>query len=429
MKAKKPDYRILYIISAVEMMFFLFLMTLFGKEASDTVTYFSAWETLLSGMPDPLRTPVYPIIIGAARGLLGATAGAAAVCVAQCALFLCSISWFSRLAEALTGNATVAFWATAVYAVYPGPLTINCVLLTESLALSGVTGLLWLTYKAYTDGSVRSACGAGVVLIFLVLLRPALIFLSFIFSCFWLAAVFIRKKSRRAAVVSICWSVAAVASLGGYCLTMNHYYGIMTPSYVSGTNNYFTARYADVIADVETDSPALRQVVDSIVAIRPIHGTEEETWTEVESIVAAATPADIVAFTSDAIKTHPAETAKSLLTERLPKFANDDAVYGAPLLVPLRAVTKLFGVNIGGALALMLLFVVILARTDRRAHTLSLVKWLMAVLFLATAATSFLGAQGEWQRLMLPAYPALLIAAGYTLSHAVKVAAEKVGQQ
>ena len=111
MKAKKLDFRTLYIISAVEMIVFFILITLRGTEAGDTVTYFTAWDTLLSGIPDSLRTPLYPVFVGSLRAVFGVTAGRIAVCLIQCALFLCSIRWFAKLAEALTGNRTVTFWA------------------------------------------------------------------------------------------------------------------------------------------------------------------------------------------------------------------------------------------------------------------------------------------------------------------------------
>lgn len=417
MKAKKLDFRTLYIISAVEMIVFFILITLRGTEAGDTVTYFTAWDTLLSGIPDSLRTPLYPVFVGSLRAVFGVTAGRIAVCLIQCALFLCSIRWFAKLAEALTGNRTVTFWATAVYAVYPGPLTLNCMLLTESLALSGTTGLLWLTYKAFTRNDTKAAVGAAVVTCALVLLRPALIFIPLLFGLFWLIALIARKSTLRTAAISLSGCVVALAILGGYCLAMKSTYGISSPSSVSAINNYFTIREAGIIDSQQIGNPRMRQIVDSILAARPLPGTLGDTWAEVDAISANANPAEMAEFTTGAISAHPVETVRCLMTVRLPEAVGDDAVYGGSVLAPVRALTKLIGVNIGGTLALLLVFVVILLRN----RSFEPVKWLVAALFTATVATAVLGAQGEWQRLIVPAYPALLVMASCTLMHAAKV--------
>lgn len=417
MKAKKLDFRTLYIISAVEMIVFFILITLRGTEAGDTVTYFTAWDTLLTGIPDSLRTPLYPVFVGSLRAVFGATAGRIAVCLIQCALFLCSIRWFAKLAEALTGNRTVTFWATAVYAIYPGPLTLNCMLLTESLALSGTTGLLWLTYKAFTRNDTKAAVGAAVVTCALVLLRPALIFIPLLFGLFWLIALIARKSTLRTAAISLSGCVVALSILGGYCLAMKSTYGISSPSSVSAINNYFTIREAGIIDSRQIGNPRMRQTVDSILAVRPLPGTLAETWAEVDAISANANPAEMAEFTTGAISAHPVETVRYLMTVRLPEAVGDDAVYGGSVLAPVRALTKLIGVNIGGTLALLLVFVVILLRN----RSFELVKWLVAALFAATVATAVLGAQGEWQRLIVPAYPALLVMAACALMHAAKV--------
>lgn len=418
MKAKKHDLRPLYIISAAEMLVFGIMIFMTGRyEAGDTVTYFNAWDRLLSGMPDPLRTPVYPLIAGSLRAVFGSGGGAVVLCLAQCALFLCSIRWFARLTEALTGNATVAFWATAIYAVYPGPLTLNCILLTESLSLSAMTGLLWLSYLAFKHNNTKAASGAGAITCALVLLRPALIFVPLLFGLFWLIALIARKCSTRTALISMGGCVAALALLGGYCLLMKSIHGIAGPSSVTAINNYFTVREAGVIDSRQIDEPLLRRTVDSILTVRPAPGTIEETWTELSAINTNATPAQIAAFTTGAMKARPVATARYILTDRMARAVSDDAVYGGSLFPPVRALTKLIGVNIGAALALMLVFITIMLRSRK----FTPYKWLITLLFAATVATSIIGAQNEWQRLILPAYPALLLMAAATLTHSATV--------
>lgn len=422
MKAKKPDLKPIYVISALEMTVFLLLMPLIGRESSDTATYFSAWDTLLTGSPDSLRTPLYPIFVGSLRAMFGARVGALVALLVQCTLFLFSIRWFAHLAEAISGNGTIARWATAVYALYPGPLTLNCALLTESFALSGTTGLLLLTHKALTRGNNAAAAGAGAVTCALVMLRPALIFMPLLLGLFWLIAVLRRKASVKTCLISMGGCAAALIILAGYCTAMKNAYGIAAPSSVSAINNYFTARGAGAIDPQAAPTPQLRHALDSITTLRPLPGTADETWSEVAALSRLTTPAEMAELTSGAISAHPVETLRHIISVRLPEAVSDDAVYGGTILPPVRALTKLIGVNIGGALALMLLFAVMLLRHDLRHHSLSIEKWLIAALFLATAATAIVGAQGEWQRLILPAYPALLIVASCVLARATTLA-------
>ncbi len=117
------------------------------------------------------------------------------------------------------------------------------------------------------------------------------------------------------------------------------------------------------------------------------------------------------------MKARPVATARYILTDRLARAVSDDAVYGGSLFPPVRALTKLIGVNIGAALALMLVFITIMLRSRK----FTPYKWLISLLFAATVATSIIGAQNEWQRLILPAYPALLLMGAATLTHAATV--------
>ncbi len=79
-------------------------------------------------------------------------------------------------------------------------------------------------------------------------------------------------------------------------------------------------------------------------------------------------------------------------------------------------------------MALLLISCIIIARRDLRRRQFSLYWWLTVTLTLAMISTSIIGAQDEWQRLILPAYPCLLLllaetfitaahAAGYANPH------------
>lgn len=419
MKISKDKFTILYLISAAEMIIFLLLMPLIGREPSDTVTYFSAFDTLCSGRLDSFRTPLYPLFVGSLRMVFGATVGRICAVLIQIAVFLLSIKWFRKLAEALSGNLTVAFWLTAIYALYPGPLTLNSCLLTESFALSGMTALLWLTYKAYARADAKAALGASGVLILLIFLRPAFIFLPFVFGFFWLIVLW-GKQTRREALISIVGAAISIVALGLYSLEIKRLYNVMAPSTVSSCNNYFTIRGANLVTSSPTTNPQLNASIDSILAVRPMPGTVDETWTEIQSLRRAASATDVADFVSATMTSAPKECMSFILTERLAQALKDDAAYGGYVLPPVRALTKLFAPNIGAAMALLLIFCVITLRRNVSSRKFQFMDWLMASLALAMISTSIIGAQDEWQRLILPAYPILLLILGSVFLSAAK---------
>ncbi|MBD5282636.1 MAG: hypothetical protein HDR81_06095 [Bacteroides sp.] len=412
MKINRDKYSLLYLISAAEMIIFLLLMPLMGREPSDTVTYFSAFDTLCSGRLDSFRTPLYPLFIGSLRAVLGSAPGRICAVMIQIFVFLCSISWFRKLAESFLSNHTVAFWLTAIYALYPGPLTLNSCLLTESFAFSGMTALLWLTYKAYARADIKAAWGAVGVLLLLIFLRPAFIFLPIVVGFFWLIAVFC-KQSRHTALISIAGAAISIVALGLYSLEIKRLYNVMAPSTVSSCNNYFTIRGANLVTpSPSTPNPRLKASIDSILSVRLMPGTIDETWTEIQSLRRAASLTDVADYVSQTMASAPKECMKFILTERLAQALRDDATYGGYVLPPVRALTKLFAPNIGAAMALLLIFCIIASRRDLRKHKFSFLNWLMASLALAIISTSIIGAQNEWQRLILPAYPILLLILG-----------------
>lgn len=419
MKIKRDKYSILYFISAVEMILFLLLMPLIGREPSDTVTYFSAFDTLCSGQLDSFRTPIYPIFVGSLRFVFGSAIGRIIAVLIQIAVFLMSISWFRKLAEAFLSNQTVVFWLTAIYALYPGPLTLNSCLLTESFALSGMTALLWLTYQARFLSDLKAAWGAVGVLLLLIFLRPAFIFLPFVFGFFWLIAAF-RNGISRVVSVSICGIVISLLALGGYSLEIKRLYNVMAPSTVSSCNNYFTIRGANLVTLSPTDNARLNASIDSILTIRQMPGTIDETWTEIQSLRRVASATEVADYVARTMSSAPGACMKFILTERLAQALKDDAAYGGYVLPPVRALTKLFAPNIGAAMALLLIFCIITARSDLRKRKFSFMGWLMASLALAMISTSIIGAQNEWQRLILPAYPMLLLILGSVFLSAAK---------
>lgn len=415
-------YRRLRLLSGVELAVICVWSLLTGADTFDSPTYFTAWETLLTGVPDHLRTPVYPVIVGALRAIAGSFGGLVCLYFLQSALFILSIGWMRELLEGLVNNRKIVRWATAVYAVYPGPLTLCGIVLTESLALTGTVGLLLLLFRAYTRRDWRPAAWSALVLVALVFLRPALLYLPVALLLFWIIVICLRKTDLRVGLVGLLAPVVSLGLLAAYCSAMKANYGIAGPSSVSGTNNYFTVRSAGLLPDADIPDPDIRATVDSLLGANGPSPSREVIWAEILALSDVATPAEMIALTSEALKANPGVTLRFIVMSRLPSVCGSNCVYGGSVCPPVRALTKTVSVNSGAAILMLLILMIVMLRKDLRQKHFSLFLWFLCGLFIVAYATVTVGAQNEWPRLLIPNYPVLLILASSLLTRAVDAA-------
>ena len=210
-----------------------------------------------------------------------------------------------------------------------------------------------------------------------------------------------------------------------YCMAMSAAYGVFGPSTVSGTNNYFTVRSAGIMNPEELPRPELRAIADSLLKANGEAPDLPAMWDEVAVLSRVASPVEMGQYTSLAIKAHPVEVAKFMLTQRLADVCAADCIYGGSVCPPLRALTKPFSVNNGAAFLMMLLLMITMARADLRSRRFSTFMWFLCGLLTVTYATVTIGAQNEWPRLLLPGYPVLLILAASLMSRATAAASDR----
>lgn len=400
-------YKQLYCLSAIELLLLGILQFVAGDPPSDSVTYFAAWDKIIHGQPDSLRTPVYPLLVGGMRALFGTIGGLIAVITLQSALFVCSIGWMRSLLSRLVDNQRIVFCMTCVYALYPGPLTLCGVVLTEALALAGMTGLLLLSLRAYETGSQRDITMAGVTMLGMVLLRPALIYLPPCFALLWIVILCINRAARRIAVLGLAGCAISIVAIAAYSAEMHRLYGFNGPSSVSAINNYFTARGAGVLVSNEINAPELRAAIDSVATLNPDPDIDS-MWDEISAVTAVGGINMLAEQVTSSIQAHPVEVAKYILTERFKALCESDCVYGGNVLPAIRALTKPVSPNTGTAILMLLIGASILLRHDRRAQRFSLFQWFLCGLFITAYTTVLVGAPGEWPRLLIPNYPVLL---------------------
>lgn len=385
------SYRRLYLAIIVEMALMMVVVALWGKPAIDTISYFSAYDTLLQGRLDIVRTPVYPLFIGVCRSLFGDTGGRIVVCLTQCAIFLFSVTRFRVIASRLIPNPRIAFLATAVYGLLPGPMSLNFYLLTESLALSGITILLYLLSESL-HGNIRATWWSVPLSFGLIMLRPALIYLPAALLLFWIPAMLLKKASVRICIVGLTAVIICGAGCYLYSWQMKRQNGYFGLSLISLVNTYVGFKDTDFV---------------NFDYLTPPLPDPEAAYDHYKSVLLQ----------------HKHDALEYLVRKRLPAVCASDAVYGSGSAVvpPIRLLTKYISVNNGAVYLLFLLFVGLQLYSDIRQRRYSLYRWYLVAMFSGCNAIAAIGAPNEWPRLLIPDIPVLLLIVGISFNTACKM--------
>lgn len=409
-------YGRLYLIAALELLL-ICLWSLATKACpNDSESYFSAFQVIVGGSPDHLRTPLYPLVAGGLRALLGVTGGCVVLYLIQSAVFIASIRWFGTLCSALVPDSSVGRIVLIIYALYPGPLTLCGVVLTDAFALSASVGLLLLLYRALALSSWRYAAWTALLMSAMLMLRPAFLYVPLAAGLFWIVVAALHRTRPAVWLTGLASATMALGVLAFYCVAMKATYGITGPSSVSGANNYFTVRYAGILHPQELEREDLQPVADSLLRRHGAEPALELVWSEVSTLSALTHPCELSEITTAAIKAHPKEVAKYIASKRAADVADADCVYGGSVCPPVRAVTRMLSPNNGAAFLMLLILMILLARHDMRMRRFSTFIWFMCGLFIVVYATVLIGAQNEYPRLLLPNYPVLLVLAGRLFS-------------
>ena len=206
----------------------------------DTISYIKAWDNFSLGKIDLWRTPTYPLFLGVLMWFFGEKFMLAAI-VIQFVLFIISIYYFYRIGIRIIDNKNVVLPLTAFYALYPCIPTWNNYILTESFAVYGLILFLYYLIKVYIDNSVKYHFHLFICLLFLVFLRPAIIFIIpilFIILCI----LSIKAPNKKTIQIGLFIIIIISSCLGGYMYLYHKKYGVTAPTAVGILNNYYMAR-------------------------------------------------------------------------------------------------------------------------------------------------------------------------------------------
>lgn len=378
----------------------------------DSHGYIAACYRLRHGLPDLLRTPAYPLIIAAAR-MTFQSLWPLAVLTIQYAVFLASAWILRKAALRYVGDRKIVFAIVATYLLLPGNCLFAVSILTETFAVAGVIFLIWHMLRPLPGApSARDAALSAAWLIFLIFLRPIFIYLLPVYLGFHLV-VWWRLRGTHSMTgirTAMVGSLLTIALVCAYQWHIKATYGVAAMSSVTTINNYHLVREAGI------HSPELSRskVLADTLATFPAGATGTESimthWNEVNALTRNYPIADLDDYVDKAMRSHPTEIAR-LLTKRAlmespcaPIFSDDGTLPHNPLrpLYPTIGMYWLF----------IIMFIGMMLRQWRRERQLPLIPATLTLITAGITLASVLGAMSEWDRLMFPGIPALMLICG-----------------
>ncbi len=417
-------FRALYVLATLELCVIVGFSLYSGEGTMyyDTKSYYRAYDVIMTGRLDEMRTPLYPLLIGVCRSIFGVVGSTFVVYAVQSVLFLFSIRWLGAIIDTLISNRRIAYLFTAIYALYPPTLSFCAMLMSESITISLVTAVLYLVGKAFYRNSFRSAALAGVICLLLWLQRPSMIILTFILLAFWCLLLLVdRKRWRRVSLWGVSTVVLSVAAMGVYAMAFGKEYGKPGLSVVTSHNIYVSLCYGAIMDGDAIESPEIKHTMDSILkAENNFKWCTYMRWAESDELQRRFGYKEFDKFVIDQIKAHPKEWLWYISHQRLERLLSDCCAYTGGNMKPhISALTRLLWVNNSIVLTMFVIGLIFLVCHDIRQRRLSLYLWLLFTIFAADYAIILVGAPNDFARLLAQNYPLLMLVMGWTIERLV----------
>lgn len=420
----------------------------------DSWSYFQAWDTLKTLHPHYSRPPIYPILIGATTDLMGQQAGYIAILFIQWGIwgYGCWCMW--HILRYFNVSCRLSACTVTLMMVFPGAWMTNDIIQTECVAEGLIPVLVWLAIRYLRKRKMSSIIYSGLLLVTLFFLKPQFIYIIPIWIITW---VYITAKNRRHLAVAVAVASLSTGLLLFYQWSLWHCYRQKTISTISSVNSYFGMRAAGVVKVDEIEDSVYREILRPLIEADP--GTDMPNhgiyWFETRL------PADgLERIWRNAYRLHTAE-ANSYILRRIPQSLTMSIFTRQPLYRPADtpvhiAYYKALGipptppieVHLSGASLFkvrdekydsaiypmhgileipfwvawltMVAFTVWYIAVWRKRRRFPVIAFYIATLLWGGYATVFLGAPGEWGRLVTPLTTLLFVAGGCVVSNVKK---------
>ena len=296
----------------------------------------------------------------------------------------------------MISSSSLVFWLTLIY-ILPFTITWNNFILTESFAISGTNFILYFTHRIYHQYRVRtSSILFCIILSLLVLLRPALIYMLPVYLFGY--SIILRKK-KKSAFAGISGVLVASLCLFVYMKMFESKYGIFASSNVSTINQIGIAQkynlfYPDVIEN--------QNLKKDIIA-----GVDGETILKRHDL------ATINNALSSSYKKQPLQVLGSCYA-RLYRSKNNN--FFVTYIPKWGIVLDWFCLYLNILYLFIIVYTIIMLVWIVNKKTIPWFSLLLYMLCISNIIVAIYGAPMEWERLILPSLPMIVVMFGQLCS-------------
>jgi hypothetical protein len=354
----------------------------------DTESYQCAVDSLMRGEIDTFRTPVYPAALAVCQ-MLTSHGSYWLIIVVHLLIFYLSVCSLYRTILCLSVAKNIAIIVTAIYATCPMILLAQCIVMTESFAISFSVFMVSYFVRWRTRCKIIDFYRMSLCVLFLLFLRPSFLYLLVAFAM--IALILMYRHQYRYGAQLLIMITAFGGLMFGYCRIIESKTGVFTPSTVSVLNEYVNAFHIGKFTSAN--------VTDSLIKSRVLEFERDS------SDKGAFYVPDMDGVPSKQIydELQRMKERDNLITLKVFVMHCEETAYG--MYGVFRGFNFDFRIIYLFLFAVGCLFTYMFVRR-RIIPIVAFSLWLMCVGHIVVA---LLGSYAEWSRMFLPAFPLLLL--------------------
>lgn len=241
----------------------------------DTEGYLHSYDngSIFKGFISDVRPPVYPYFIKTIKKIGGEENLERNVAIAQKILFFITLILFYCTLKLLIKNRIILCILTLIFGIAPSVVIWNSFIITEALTGLEIMVLAFITIKYLKKPSKLLGALTGLVIITMILTKPAFIYIIPIYLLFVILRWFLNKDERKKLFFAIGSVLLCCVILIMYCMKIKTGYGVFGVTSVSNINTMLTIIYSGAYNE-KPDEPVSMTIKEATQG----QPTEAETY-------------------------------------------------------------------------------------------------------------------------------------------------------
>lgn len=200
-------------ITAIFRLFYYFLVE--NTEFFDSISYLNYNANIFLGEVNDLRTPLYPYFIKLIR-LFGEQNLIQNIVIAQSIISFFTVILFYNITSSILKNRVTICIATLIYGISPSIINWDKCILTESLSISAIVIFISLILSYLHKPTHFKANLFTLYIFIMIMLRPSFIILLPITMLFWLLRLLFYRADWKKCISGFAASLVCILLIMGY---------------------------------------------------------------------------------------------------------------------------------------------------------------------------------------------------------------------